>query len=222
MKKNVVFFCIALLLLSLSPVFPGTESNKAAAETFLLEEGTPICLSIESYQKKDGWTPVVLSVGELNCLLWMDEAGNVSELREPGGHLVQPVCSIDVLAQSLVKDADSLNFEVYEQNNIRTRWRLSPGEPSGPAAKKIHFREGGLDFSLGNLGLRLNQAAWDFKELSPGVYQVQFQGPMVSVHRQLVYEKSSGIIYSTLGENNRLIPGHKRNWAMKSQDPDGK
>jgi hypothetical protein len=70
MKKNVVFFWIALLLLSPGPVFPGTRSNEAA-ETFLLKEGSPICLSFESYQRRDGWTPVVLSVGDINCLLWI-------------------------------------------------------------------------------------------------------------------------------------------------------
>jgi hypothetical protein len=220
MKKNVVFVWIALLLLSLSPVFPGTGSNKAT-ETFLLTEDSPICLSFESYKEKDGWTPVVLSLGELECLLWMDEAGRVTEMRESGGHSVEPVCSIDVLAQSLVKDADSLNFEVYEQNNIRTRWRLSPGEPAGPAAKKILFREEGIDITLGNLGLRLNHAAWEFKELSPGVYRVEFHGPMVNMHRPLVYEKAAGIIYSNLGLDNELIRGQNRTWAMKNRESEG-
>jgi hypothetical protein len=212
---------ITLGLLSLRPVFPGTGSNEAAADTFLLEEGSPICLSFESYQKKDGCTPVVLSLGELNCLLWMDEAGRVSELQEPGHPLVEPVCSIDVLAQCLVKDAETLYFEVYEQNSVRTRWRLSPGEPAGPTTKKIHFREGGIDLYVGNLGLRLNHAAWEFRELSPGVYQVAFHSPMVNVHQQLVYEKAAGIIYSTQGGDNRLIPGQNRTWARKNQEPGG-
>lgn len=222
MKKNRFFIWIALLLVSLGPVFPMTGSNKAVEETFLLEEGTPIYLSIESYQERDGWTPLVLSVGDVNCLLWMDEAGNVSEQRAPGDQLAVPVCSIDIQTQSLVKNADSLAFELYEQNNVRTRWRLSPGESMGPLTKKIHFREGGMDISLGNLGLRLNRAACDFRELSQGLYQVEFHGPMVNTHRQLVYEKAAGIIYSTLGENNRLIPGQNRTWAVKSQEPDGK
>jgi len=220
MKKNVVLLWTALLLLCPGLVFPETGSNKAA-ETFLLVEGSPICLSFESYQRRDGWTPVVLSLGDINCQVWMDEAGRVSEMRESGAPFVEPVCLIDVPAQCLGKDADTLYFEVYEQNSVRTRWRLSPGEPAGPATKKILFREGGIDLYLGNLRLILNHAAWEFKEFSPGLYQVQFHGPMVQVHRQLVYEKAAGIIYSTQGWNNRLIPGQSRTWAMKDGDPGG-
>ena len=218
MKKSVVFFLTALLLLFPGTVLPGPGNNEAA-ETFLLVGGSPICLSFESYQRRDGWTPVVLSLGELDCLLWMDAQGRVSELRDTGTHFVEPVCFIDVPAHSLGKDAHTLDFEGYEQNSVRTRWRLSPVEPAGTATKKILFREGGIDLYLGDLRLRLNQAAWEFKEFSPGLFQVQFHGPMVKVHRRLVYEKAAGIIYSTHGWNNRLIPGPGRTWAMKAGGP---
>lgn len=216
MTKVIVFFLSVLL--TFSPVFSRAVSNESAGETFVLEEGSFICLSFENYQKKDGWTPVVLSLGELNCLLWMDETGRVSELREFGAPLVEPVCFIDVTIQSLAKDAGTLYFEVYEQNSVRTRWRLSPGEPAGPATKKIHFREGGIDLSLGNLGLRLNHAAWEFREISPGVCRVEFYGPMILGCRELVYEKAKGIIYSTHEMNNRLPTGQSRTWATKNRE----
>jgi len=214
MKNIIALFVITLGLLSQSPVFPGTGGNEATAETFLLEEGSPICLSIENYQKKDGWTPVVLSLGELNCLLWMDEAHRVSELREPGDHLVEPVCYIDETTQGLRKGANTLYFDIYDQNQVRTRWILSPGGTAGIVPKKILFREGGIDLCLGNLRLQLNYVAWDFQELSPGLFQVQFHGPMVLKHRELVVEKAKGIIYSTHGRNNRLPTGQSHTWSM--------
>ena len=220
MKKAVVFFLTALLFFSPVFLFPGPGSIEGA-ETFLLEEETPICLSFENYQRKDGWTPVVLSLGELQCLLWMDASGWVSELRETGAHFVEPVCIIDELAQTLGQDANTLYFEVYEQNQVRTRWRLSPGGTAGTAgtvAKKILFRESGIELNLGNLRLRLNHAAWDFQEFSPGLFQVQFHGPVMEVHQNLVYEKAAGIIYSTQEGNNRLTPGTSRTWAMKTQE----
>jgi len=219
MKKTVVFFLSALLLLSLSPVFSSGPGSNDAVETFRLVEEPPICLSFENSQMKDGWTPVVLSIGELNCLLWMDDAGRVSWLRETGAHFVEPVCFIDVSTQSLGKEANTLYFDVYEQNSVRTRWRLSPGRTAGTVTKKILFREGGIDLCLGNLRLQLNHVAWDFLEFSPGLFQVQFHGPMVAVHQRLVYEKATGIIYSTHGWNNRLIHGQNRTWAMKIQEP---
>ena len=212
MKKAVVFSLIVLLFLS--PVFAGPGSNEGA-ETFLLVEESPICLSFENYRVKDGWTPVVLSLGELNCLLWMDAAGRISELRETGTHFVEPVCSIDVSTHSMGKEANTLYFDVSEQNRVRTRWIISPGRTAGTVTKKILFREGGIEVCLGNLRLPLKHAAWDFLEFSPGLFQVQFHGPMVKVHQPLVYEKAAGIIYSTQGWNNRLIPGPNRTWAMK-------
>ncbi len=223
MKKAAVFFLTALLFFSPVFLFPGLGSNKGA-ETFLLEEETPICLSFENYQRKEGWTPVVLSFGELNCLLWMDASGRVSERRETGAHFVEPVCIIDELAQSLGHDANTLYFEVYEQNEVRTRWKLSPGGSPGTArtagtvAKKILFRESGIELDLGNLRLRLNHTAWEFREFSPGLFQVQFHGPVMEVHQKLVYEKAAGIIYSTQERNNRLIPGTSRTWAIKTQE----
>jgi hypothetical protein len=218
MKKAVVFFMAVFGLLFLSPVFAGSESNEGA-ETFLLMEESPIGLSFENYQMKDGWTPVVLSIGELDCLLWMDAAGRVSELRETGAHFVEPVCFIDVSTQSLRKGANNLYFDVYEQNRVRTRWRLSRGGTAGTVPKKILFRENGIDLCLGNLRLKLNHVAWDFQELSPGFFKGQFHGPMVLGHRELVIEKAKGIIYSTHGRNNRLPTGQSRTWSMNPNRP---
>jgi hypothetical protein len=218
MEKIIVFFLTALLLLSTGPVFPGPGSNDGA-EAFLPGDGSTICLSFEHYKMQDGWTPVVLSMGELNCLLWMDEDGRVSELREPGAHFVEPVCFIDVSAQSLRKETDALYFDVYEQNSVRTRWRLSPGGTAGTVAKKIFPREGGIDLCLGSLRLPLHHVTWDFKEFSPGLFQVQFHGPIVKGRQRLVYEKAAGMIYSTYEWNNRFISEQSLTWATKPGKP---
>lgn len=216
MKKNVVFFLTVLLFLS--PVFAGPGSSEGA-ETFLLMEKSPIGLSFENYQVRDGWTPVVLSVGEFNCLLWMDDACRVSELRETDAHFVEPVCVIDELTQSLQNGANILYFDVYEHNSVRTRWRLSPGETAGTMPKKILFREHGIELYLGNLRLKLNHVDWDFRELSPGLFQVKFYGPMVLGCGELVVDKAKGIIYSTHGWNNRLTIEQSLTWSMNPNRP---
>ena len=133
MKKIFLLFSIALLSLNL--VF-SRDMNDEAAETFLIVEGTPICLSFEYYRVRDGWTPLVLSLGELNRLLWMDAANRVSELRETGTHFVEPVCFSDVSTHSLGKETSTLYFDVYEQNHVRTRWKLSPGRTAGTKESK--------------------------------------------------------------------------------------
>lgn len=94
MKQIFVFFL--MVLISLSPMFSRNESYKPA-ETFMLHENAPISLSFENYKMKDGWTPVVLSVGGVDCLLWMDASGRVSEWREIQDHPFAPLCFIDPL-----------------------------------------------------------------------------------------------------------------------------
>jgi len=204
MEKLIVFLLSALIFFS--PMFSGPGNNEGigGAEALLQSEVSRICLSFEHYKMQDGWTPVVLSMGEINCLLWMDETGRVSELREPGAPFVEPVCLIDVSTQSLWKEADALYFDVYEQNSMRTRWRLSPGGTAGTVTKKILFREkSGVDLCLGTLRLQLKHVAWDIKEFSPGLFHVQFHGPTIAMHQSLVYEKAAGIIYSIHEWNNK-------------------
>lgn len=78
MEKLLTFILSKLIFFS--PVFPanGNDKEVARAETFLPGEGSSINLSFEYYKMQDGWPPMVLSIGELNCLLWMDEIGRVS------------------------------------------------------------------------------------------------------------------------------------------------
>ncbi|MCX6583442.1 MAG: fibronectin type III domain-containing protein [Candidatus Aminicenantes bacterium] len=216
MEKIIVFIFSALIFFS--PMFSGTGNNEGIgdAEVLLQSAGFPICLSFEHYKMQDGWTPVVLSLGELNCLLWMDESGRVLELRETGAPFVEPVCVIDVMNKSLRREADVLHFDVYEQNKVRTRWRLSPDKTAGTVAKKISFREkSGVELGLGTLRLQLKYVSWDLKEFSPGLFHVQFHGPMMAGHRPLVYEKAAGMIYSTHQWNNKLTLEQSRTQTVK-------
>jgi len=215
-EKIIVFLLSALIFFS--PMFSGPGNNEGIgdAEVLLQSAGSPICLSFENYKMQDGWTPVVLSLGEIDCLLLMDETGRVSELREPGAPFVEPVCFIDVSTKTLRKEADALYFDVYEQNSIRTRWRLSPDKTASKMTKKILFREkSGVDLCLGTVRLQLKHVSWDLKEFSPGLFHVQFHGPMMAGHRPLVYEKAAGMIYSTHQWNNKLTLEQSRTQTVK-------
>jgi hypothetical protein len=166
---------------------------------------------------QDGWTPVVLSIGGLHCLLWMDETGRVSELRELESGFVEPVCVIDVSTKTLRREADALHFDIYEQNKVRIRWRLSTGATAGTVTKKIIFREKrGIDIYLGTLRLPLRHVTWDLKEFSPGLFNVKFHGLMMIGNLPLVYEKAAGMIYSNHEWNKRLIPEQNRIRTTKS------
>ncbi|MCX6581648.1 MAG: leucine-rich repeat domain-containing protein, partial [Candidatus Aminicenantes bacterium] len=158
-----------------------------------------------------------LSIGELNCLLWMDESGRVLELRETGAPFVEPVCFIDVSTKTLRKEADVLHFDVYEQNSMRTRWRLPPDKTAGTVTKKILFREkSGIDLCLGTLRLQLKHVVWDIKEFSPGLYQLQFHGLMIEGPQQFSYEKATGKIYSAHEWDNKLSLKQNRSQTTNS------
>jgi hypothetical protein len=212
MKQIRVYFFLVLILFSVE--LSGDESNRLAG-TFMLHENARIYLSFESYKMKDGWTPLVLSLDGIDCLLWMDASGNVSEGRETHGHGIAPLFFIDPLNLTLGKGADVLYFDVYEQNPTRSRWRLSSYETPGQMTKKIRFHREGIDFYMGNLWLPVHRVWCDFFEISPGLFRVQLNGPMATLHGCLIYEKATGIIYSTPVWGTAIIPGHSHTWATK-------
>jgi len=215
MKQILVFFL--MVFVSLNPVFPGDEINNPG-KTFMLHENASIYLSFEHYKMKDGWTPVVLSVGEVDCLLWMDAFGRVSEWREIQDNAIAPLGFIDPLNQTLGKGADLLYFDVYEQNPVRSRWRLSPYGTPGQLTKRIRFHKHGIDFYIGSLWLPLRHVSCDFREVSPGLFRVQLIGIMPARHPRLIYEKAAGIIYSTPVGDTTLIPRQSRTWARRREE----
>lgn len=215
MKQIFVYFLLVLILFSAE--LPGDESNGLAG-TFMLHENARIYLSFETYKMKDGWTPLVLSIGDINCLLWMDASGSVSERRETHGHGIAPLFFINPLNQTLGKSADMLYFDVYEQNPVRSRWRLSSYGTPDQLTKKIRFHKDGTDFYMGNLWLPVHRVWCDFLEISPGLFRVQLNGPLTTLHGRLIYEKATGIIYSTPVSNTAIIPGHSHTWAMKQEE----
>ncbi|MDQ1352707.1 MAG: hypothetical protein QG657_3013 [Acidobacteriota bacterium] len=206
MEKLIVFILSTLIFFSPVLARAGNDGGIKGDETFLFSDRATVRISFEHYKMQEGWTPVVLSIGEINCLLRMDETGKVLEMREPGAPSAEPVCFIDVVTKSLRKEADSLYFDVYEQNNIRTRWRLSSTKTVGTVCQKILFREkSGVDLYLGTLRLQLKQVAWDFKEFSPGLYHIQFHGSIMPGYQRLVYEKAVGKLHLTHEWDNKLI-----------------
>lgn len=216
---NRMFVIIFMVLFFLNPVFPGSAAeNDEGTEAFILLKDSPIFLSFETYKMKDGWTPVVLSVGELDVMLWLDASGRVTEMREPHGHVLDPVCFIDGSTRNLYKGADGLVFDVYEKNQVRTRWRLPSNETGDTLTQKILFREGGIgiDIHLGNLCMTLRHVYWNFQVMTPGFSRLQLNGPMVMTHQRLIYEKSTGVIYSTPLWHKPFMSKHRRAWAVKS------
>ncbi|HLP60321.1 MAG TPA: hypothetical protein VK186_15885, partial [Candidatus Deferrimicrobium sp.] len=112
MVKLIVVF-LSVLFFSLVFSRPTINESIGSIEAFLPGEGAPICISFEHCKMHDDWTPVVLTIGEFNCLLWMDKDGKVSELRGPGAPFIEPVCIIDAADKSLRKEGGALFFDVY-------------------------------------------------------------------------------------------------------------
>ncbi|HLP47432.1 MAG TPA: fibronectin type III domain-containing protein [Candidatus Deferrimicrobium sp.] len=196
MEKLIIL--VLTVFLFFSPVFSRAD-NTNGKEFFLVNQESPIYLSFENYQMKDGWTPVALSIGELDLLLWMDENGKVLELPGTGGTSAydEPVCIIDIPAHCLKKNGTTLYFEVYDQNDIRLRWRLFPANNAGKMVKKLIPGENGVDVCLGDLRLHLTHATWNEPKFSTGLSRVQISGiPITKVtsYQDTVYEKEKEII----------------------------
>jgi Leucine-rich repeat (LRR) protein len=136
--KKVIGFVLTMLVF-MSPIYPGI-GNDGSKTFFLDNQGARISLSFEHHKMKDGWTPVVFSIGELDYPLWMDTNGKVWRLPEPDAQSIDPVYIIDESTHRVQKDGTILNFDVYEQNSIRTRWRLSPRTTEGKGGAEAKSR----------------------------------------------------------------------------------
>ncbi len=221
MKKLFVFILTTFFFLSSLQVFAfnGT-GNHHTDKSFQLVGDTPIAISFETYKAGEGWTPVVLSLGELQVLLWMDGYGKLSEMRETFNTVnrsSQGSWYINTSQQYLYQDDCTLRFEVYEENDIRTRWRLSPVNHSGALLKQIIFKEHGIELGIDNLRLQLRHVFWKLEEKTPGIFQVQLYGSIPVLQDELIYDEVEDIIYSLHPWETNTAMEKKDAWAKSNQ-----
>ena len=162
MKKSFIVMAVSILILT---SFVSLAQNKYSKEIFVLQESTPLRISIETYKQKDGWTPVVLSLCGLDIFLWMDVSGKVSEMRPVDSRSFAPLFFINLDSAVLSSDEWSTELEIYEQNEIRIR--LQALKADIPVLLRLDRVQKSAEIFLGGYRTRLNPVEATFMEIEP-------------------------------------------------------
>lgn len=210
MKKSLIGMAAVIIAL-VSFVF--STQLKYETEIFALQDSTPLRISIETYMEKDGWTPVVLSLGGMDIFLWMDASGKVSEMRWEDSGAFAPLFFINLDSAVLSSDEWSTELEIYEQNKVRTR--LQGLELDIPILLRIQRAHKSAEIFLGGYRTRLNPVTVTFMEIEPDLEELRLSGPQILVLPRLVYWRKVGKIYSTFFRGERFNLGQSRIWGKR-------
>jgi len=210
--KNVLSV-IFIIYISLGPFFyrvglsqPGSAEPDDFSGVFVLQDKSPLRVSIESGWERMGEIPVVLTFGYLEVSLEVnaDELANAE--------------SIETVVCEQLDERMNFSFFIYEQNPLRTRMKLlDKRQPVqliiDPGGKY------GVEAFVGSSRLKMVPIRVTFAEEVPGeLYQLRFEGPNVDTHRRFIFMPSRGVIYAAPFNNDRFkvdsIPTRNTEWAV--------
>lgn len=132
-----------------------------AAGRVLSESVSPavMTISVEHYKEWNGWTPVLLTTGELTVMLWHDAEGRVFEFWGDKMSLHAPVFTLDEVKHRLLMAGRAHACGAPERSGLRSRYNILAGE-----SVFLRWREGtpGLEVALDDVSfhLRLVRASY--------------------------------------------------------------
>jgi hypothetical protein len=122
MNKRFLFVVILALMFAL----PATGRGETQRDLIYLQKGSDLRISIETYQARQGWTPVIVSVAGANVTAAMDAKGRVfrngADARDGRG---LPLFTIELEKGRILLGRESHPIRVYEQNNVRARFAIA-------------------------------------------------------------------------------------------------
>jgi hypothetical protein len=129
-------FWMSILTVVLLSCFSFTwQESYDTTQIFEIQGNNIIRLSIETYKEKDGWTPVVLSIGDLEVSLWMNTSGQVTEMQKDGFRPIHSVFTINLTTYEMLKinrEREQVEFYIGDSklkfNHISAEFReIDPG-----------------------------------------------------------------------------------------------
>lgn len=147
MVKRILVLTLLALPFALRAAAPSaTQSNWV-----YLQNGSSLRISIETYQAREGWTPVIVSVAGADVSAVMDGQGRVFQAWAKGSDkYILPFFTIELEKGRILLGRESHAIRVYEQNSVRTRFVIAEGAIALPLSlgqgnKAGTLRFGGLE-----------------------------------------------------------------------------
>jgi len=147
MIKRILVLALLALPLVLQAAAPGaTQSNLV-----YLQNGSSLRISIETYQAREGWTPVIVFVAGAEVSAVMDVQGRVVHAwAKNNDKHIMPLFTIELDKGRILLGREAHAILIYEQNGVRTRFMIAESAIALPLSlgqgnKGGKIRFGGLE-----------------------------------------------------------------------------
>lgn len=148
-----------VVLLALVFALPAMADGGAQRDFLYLQNGSDLRISIEAYQARDGWTPVIVSVAGAEVSAVMDEKGRVVHAWAKGlDKRSLPLFTIELEKGRILLGREAHPIRVYEQNGVRTRFEIAEGAIALPLSFGQVNKAGTLRFGGLEIPARVNAA----------------------------------------------------------------
>jgi hypothetical protein len=146
-----------LVVLALAFVLPASSRGATQSNWVYLESGSNLRISIETYQTRQGWTPVIVSVAGADVSAVMDRQGRVVHDWAKGldKHSI-PLFTIDLEKGRVLLGREAHAIRIYEQNGVRTRFEIADGAIALPLRLGEGNKAGALRFGGLEIPARVN------------------------------------------------------------------
>jgi hypothetical protein len=173
----------------------------AQGDRVYLQSGSHLRFSIETYQTRQGWTPLQVSLDGTEVAAVADGRGRVfasTQNNAPGQ--VEPLFIIDLL-QGTIDLAGTLHkIHVYEQNDVRTRFWIMAETIELPLELQEDGRTGTL--YVGGMAIQVRVSADKRGVKSDVLFKEPIIGPVLA-------EKNQGGIARLIA--SRIMPRSNKN-----------
>lgn len=215
MKKGIsVLSLLFMAILLTKGTFPDQKVNRHEVETFTIRQSYPLLISIDHYREKDGWTPVVIVVGGMKFMKWMNSEGVVTDIRRKTSTSIMPIFWIDLNQRQLLVNYAVIPLNIMRHDKMSTRVRIEGKEVK---ARIRMDRENATGEILLFEERRVIESLYlKKKKLTFLTEEIEFVGKHVLGHAKYLYDDDKKTIY--VGKN---IPGgeeKKSIWAIIEGD----
>lgn len=144
---------LVLTLLAVPLVLQAAAPSATQYNWVYLQSGSNLRISIETYQAREGWTPVIVSVAGAEVSAVMDGQGRVVQAWAKGlDKRSLPLFTIELEKGRILLGREAHAIRVFEQNNVRTRFEIAEAAillplRLGQGNKAGTLRFGGLEIS---------------------------------------------------------------------------
>lgn len=151
---------LIVAILALAFALPASGGDTAEKDLIYWQSGSSLRVSIETYQTRQGWTPVIVSLGGANVMAVMDRQGRVVAARAKGLDKYAPsLFVIEMEKGRVLLGGQAHPISVFERNAVRTRFRMAENAIELPLRLDAQGKLGTLRFGGLEIPAQVNSVA---------------------------------------------------------------